>query len=138
MIGNLDITFDIFLTGGDIGKNRCEQIIRAHALNLRRHFLAALKTQQGKRSRGIPSPARPKDRRSQRRLLQNRRHGFRMQKLKNIGQRKAVLLGQSYVQSVVGGRSLQFKVEATAKTLAQRQSPGLVNASAEWRMDDQL
>ena len=61
-----------------------------------------------------------------------------MQEMKNIGQRETVLLGQSDVQSVVGGRGLQFEVEAAAETLAQRQSPGLVDASAEGRVDNQL
>ena len=45
MVGNLNVTLDIFLAGGDIRENRRQQIVRAHALNLRRNFLAALKPQ---------------------------------------------------------------------------------------------
>ena len=138
MVGNLDVPFDIFLARRHIGKNRGQQIVRAHALNLRRNFLAALKTQQSQRARCIPAPARPKDRRSQRRLLQNWRHGLGMQKLKNIGQRETVLLGERDVQAIVGGGGLQFEIEAAAEALAQRQSPSLVDPSAKGRVDDQL
>ena len=49
-----------------------------------------------------------------------------------------MLLGERDVQAVVGGRRLQFEIEAAAKALAQRQSPGLVDASAKGRVDDQL
>ena len=80
----------------------------------------------------------PKDRRRQRRLLKNRLHGFGLQELKDVGQRKAVLLGERDVQPVVGGRRLQFEVEAAAEALAQREAPGLVDAAAERRMNDQL
>ena len=41
MIGNLDVAHDIFLAGERFGKDRREQIVGAHALNLRRNFLAA-------------------------------------------------------------------------------------------------
>src|SRR5271155_1977235 len=61
-----------------------------------------------------------------------------MQKLENVGQRKAVLLGQRDIQSVVGRRRLQFEIEAAAEALAQRQSPGFIDSPAKWRMDDQL
>ena len=46
MIGNLNVSLDIFLTRGDIGKHRRQQIVRADALNLRRNLLPALKTKQ--------------------------------------------------------------------------------------------
>src|SRR5208337_5678977 len=121
-----------------VGENRSQQIIRADALNLRWNFLAALKTQQSQGSRCIPPPARLKNRRSERRLFQDRRHGLGMEELKNVGQREAMLLGQRDVQSVVGGRCLQFEIEAAAEALAQRQSPGFVDAAAKGRVDDQL
>ena len=49
-----------------------------------------------------------------------------------------MLLGQGDIEAVVGGRRLQFEIEAAAEALAQRQSPGFVDASAERRVDDQL
>src|SRR5438128_3514251 len=58
--------------------------------------------------------------------------------MENIGEGKAVLLGERDVQAVVGCGSLQFKIEATAKSLAQGQSPGLVDARPERSVDDQL
>src|ERR1039458_1915633 len=138
MVGNLNVALDVFLAGGYIRENRGQQIVGAHALDLRWHFLAALKTQQSQRSGRIPTPAGLKDGRGERCLFQDRRHAFRMQELKNIRQRKAVLLGERDIQSVVGGRRLQFEIEAATETLAQCQSPGLIDSSAKGRVNDQL
>jgi hypothetical protein len=44
----------------------------------------------------------------------------------------------SDVQPIVRSGRLQLKVESHAETLAQRQSPSLVDAAAEWRVDHQL
>ena len=49
-----------------------------------------------------------------------------------------MLLGEGDVESVVGCSSLQFEIEAAAETLAQRQTPGFVDARAKRRMNDQL
>ena len=76
MVGNLDIAFNVLEARRYIRKNRGQQIVGAHSLNLRRHFLAALKTQQSQGPRRVPSPSRLKDRRSERRLFQNRRHAL--------------------------------------------------------------
>ena len=51
---------------------------------------------------------------------------------------KRVLLGQRDVDAVVGRGGLQLEVEAAAEALAQRQAPGLVDAAAEGRVQDQL
>ena len=138
MVGNLDVPNDVLAAGGDVGKDRGEQVVGPDALDLWRNFLAALKTQQGQRAGCVPAPAGAEDGRCQRCLLQDRRHCFGMQKLKNIGQRKAVLFGESDVQAVVGGGRLQFEIESAAEALAQRQSPGLVDAAAERGMNDEL
>ena len=61
-----------------------------------------------------------------------------LQEIEDVRERKAVLLGERDVEAVVGSGSLQLEIEAAAETLAQRQSPGLVDASAERRVDDQL
>ena len=74
----------------------------------------------------------------QRGLLEDLLHGFVLQVVEDVAQRKAVLLGQRDVQAVVGGGGLQLKVEGAAEAFAQRQSPGLVDAAAEGRVDDQL
>ena len=61
-----------------------------------------------------------------------------MQKMENISQRKAVLLGQGDIHAVVRGSSLQLKVERDAEALAQGESPGFVDARTKRRMDNQL
>src|SRR6266480_2349369 len=129
MIGNLDVAGNVFLTGGNVGEDRRQQIVGAHTLNLRRNFLAALKSQEGEGAICIPAPPRSKDWRSAGRLYQDVLHSFGTQEMKNICQRKAVLLGQSDVDAVIRSGGLQFEIEAAAKTFAQRQAPGFVDAS---------
>ena len=97
MIGNLNITHDVFLAGGYVWENRGQQIIRAHALNLRRNLLAALKAQQRQSAVRIPTPTRAEDWRRERRLLEHRLHSLGSEKMKHIGERKAVLLGEGDV-----------------------------------------
>ncbi len=58
--------------------------------------------------------------------------------MKHVGERETVLLGQCDVQAIVGGRGLQFEIEAAAEALAQSQAPGLVDASAEGSVNHQL
>src|SRR5258708_36987231 len=61
-----------------------------------------------------------------------------MQKVKNIGQRKTMLLAQRNIQPIVGRGSLQLKVERAAETLTVREAPGFVYAPAKRRVDDKL
>ena len=49
-----------------------------------------------------------------------------------------MLLGQRNVQPVIGSRGLQLKIKATAKALAQRQSPRLVDPAAKGCVQYQL
>ena len=93
MIWNLALTLNILEARGRVGKNRSQQIVGPHALNLRRNFLSVLKSQQRQRPVRIPSPARGEDRRIERGLLQNRLHRRRLQEIENVRQREAVLLG---------------------------------------------
>src|SRR5712692_2212601 len=58
--------------------------------------------------------------------------------MKHIAQRKTVLLRQRDIQSVVSSCSLQFEIEPDTKTLAQRQSPGLIDAAAKRSVDHKL
>src|SRR2546430_466695 len=136
MTGNLDIAGNVFLAGSNVGKDGRKQIVGAHALNLRRNFLAALESQQGQRTICIPAPPRAKDWRSARRLYQDVLHSFGTQEMKNVGQRKAVLLGECDVDTVIRGSGLQFEIETAAKAFAQRQAPGFVDASTKGCVDD--
>src|SRR5215813_7615970 len=138
MIGNLNVAGDVFLAGRYVREHRSQQVIRSDALNLRGDFLSALKTEQGKRAICIPPPARSEDGGSQCCLLQHRLHSLGVEKVENIAQREAVLLGQCDIQAVVRCRGLQLKIEAAAETLAQRQSPGLVNSRSERSMNNEL
>ena len=63
---------------------------------------------------------------------------FRLEEVEDIGEREAVLLGESDADAIVGGGGLQLEVEAAAEALAQGESPGAVDARAEGRMDDEL
>src|SRR5580698_5183849 len=115
MIRNLPFALNVLEARSRVRKNRGQQIVGTHPLNLRRHFLSILKAQQRQRPVRVPPPARGKDRRIQRRLFQNRLHGRRLQEIEHIRQWKAVLLRQSNVQTIVSSRSLQLEVESNAE-----------------------
>src|SRR5581483_6362516 len=83
-------------------------------------------------------PACAKDRGGDYCLLQHLLHAVRVKEMKHIGQGKTVLFSQGNVQAVIGGRSLQFKIERATEPLAKRKSPRLVNPSAKRCVDDKL
>src|SRR5438093_11884807 len=58
--------------------------------------------------------------------------------MKNVSQRETVLLGQRNIQPIVSGGGLQFEIKRTTEALSQRQSPSLVDSSAERGMNDEL
>ena len=60
------------------------------------------------------------------------------EELEDVGERKAVLLGERDVDAVVGGGRLKLEIEAAAEALAQGEAPGLVDAAAEGRVQDEL
>src|SRR5579862_897880 len=109
---------EIFRTRLRLGEYRGEQIVRAHALNRWRNLLSPAEAQQRQGASGVPAPARGEKWRSQHRLLKNRSGRIRMEKMKNVGQGKAVLLAQRNVQAIVSSRGLQLKIKGTAKSLA--------------------
>ena len=111
MIGKYNLALDIFLAGQRFGKYSSQQILRAHALDGRGHFFTAHEAEQGQRAPGCPAPARGKNRRGQHGLLQQRTYRGGMKKIKNIGQRKTVLVAEGNIQAVVGGGCLQFKIK---------------------------
>src|ERR1700739_367946 len=61
-----------------------------------------------------------------------------MEEPEDVRQRKAVLLGERNVDSVVGRARLQFQIEGAAKALAQREAPSAIDARSERRVDDKL
>src|SRR3954452_25542810 len=109
MIRNLTISLNVLVASRGIGKYRRQQILRPNSLDLRRNFLTILKTQQRERPVRIPPPARSEDRKMQCRLLQNRLYGLCIQKVKNIGERKPMLLRQSNLQAFFGPGCMQLE-----------------------------
>ncbi len=91
MIGNGNVALNIFLTRSRFRKYRREQVVRPHALNLWRDFLAMIESEQGEGASYHPTPPGGEYRRRQNRLLEDRLHRFRMKEMKDVCQRKTVL-----------------------------------------------
>ena len=139
MVGDFDVALDVFKAGGDVGEDGGEEIVAAHALDLRGNFFAVLKAEEGERAVGVPAEAGGEDGRAgEDGLLENVFDGFGLEEVEDIGEGEAVLLGEGDVDAIVGGGGLQFEVEAAAEALAQGESPGAVDAGAEGSVDDEL
>ena len=61
-----------------------------------------------------------------------------MKVTRNIAKLEAVRGGQRQHDVVLGRRRLKLEVELAAEALAQRQTPGAIDAAAERRMNDEL
>src|ERR1700735_3858394 len=70
MIRDHNFALNIFLASECLGKDSRQQIIGTHALNLRRNFFSAHKTQQRKGAPGDPAPSGGEKRRGQYSLFQ--------------------------------------------------------------------
>ena len=136
--GISDLAGQIFGAGDLIRENGSQQIVGAHALDGRRNLAAAAEAQDRQRARGIPAPARGEHRRIQQGLRQHVFDGLRLQELEDQFERKGVLLGERDVDAVVGGGGLQLEIERTAEALAQRETPGPIDARAERGVQDEL
>src|SRR5271169_1063917 len=130
MVWDFNVARNVFLAGQRLRKYSGEQIVRTHALNRRWNFLPAHETEQRERAAGNPAPARGEDRRGQHCLFEQLFDARGLQEMKNVGERKAVLVAERNVQAIVRGGGLQFEIERTAEALAQGQTPGFVDASA--------
>ncbi|MCY1273399.1 hypothetical protein D9M70_220080 [compost metagenome] len=138
VIGNLPLADDVLQARHLVGEHRRQQVLAAHALQLRRHLSAATEARQGQRGGGVPAPAHAEQRRIQQRLDQHVFRAVGVQVAPHLVEREAVAGGQRQDDRVLGGRRLQLEVEVAAEALAQRQAPGAVDAAAEGRMDHQL
>ncbi len=104
MVRNLNIALDVLEASRHVGEDRGQKIVGSHALDLRRNLLASLEAQQGERAVGVPAPARLKDGRAgEHRLCKHVSHGLRLEEVKDVGERKAVLLGERDVDAIVRG-----------------------------------
>ena len=135
MIRNFDVAFNVLLAGSHIGKHCGVKIVGADAEDWRGNLLPIAVSQQSERTAGIPAPTRLENRRIERCLLQHLLHSLLSQKLEDLRQWEAVLLGQGDVQAIFGGRGLQFEIKRAAEALAQRESPGLVDPRTQRSMD---
>ena len=138
VVRNANVSFDIVLAGRSVGEDRRQEIVRAHALDLKWNLLSVAKACQRQGPRCIPAPARSEDRRSQRGLFQDAPNRLRSQEVEDVGERETVLLAKRDVQAVFGRSGLQFKVEGTAEPLAERKPPGSVDSSPKGRVNHEL
>ena len=138
VIRNLPVARDVLEAGRRVGEDRGHQIVREHALELRRHFLAAAIARDGERDGRIPPPACLKDRGVEKCLHQHVARGCGVQVPEHIGQWKRMLRPQREQEPFLRRRGLKLEVELAAEALAQREAPGLVDAAPERRVQDQL
>ena len=138
MVGNLPLADQILGAGDLIGEDRRDQVFRLHAQDLRRNLLAAAKTGQGERHASHPTPTRREHWRVQHRLDEHAAHAVGMEVTRDVAKLEAVRGGQRQHDIVFGRRRLQLEIEFAAKALAQRQSPGAIEAAAEGAMNDEL
>src|SRR6201996_9270620 len=136
--GDLDVAFDVFEASCRLREDAGEEIFAASALDLRWDLLALLKSQQLQTAGGVPAEAGFEDGRGERCLLKQLGNGVGGEELENVGEGERMLFRERDVEAIVGGGGLQFEVEAAAETLAQGESPGLVDAAAEGRVQDEL
>ena len=138
MIGDLDVADDGLEAGGGLREDAGEEVFGAGALDLRGDALALGHAQQLQTAVGGPAPAGFEDGRGDGGLFEQFLGGVLGEEVEDVGEREAVLLGEGDVDAVVGGGGLQFEVEAAAEALAQSEAPGLVDAAAEGRVQDEL
>ena len=138
MIGNRAVAGDVLEARGRVGEDRGHQIVREHALELRRHLLAAAIARHGERDGGVPAPARLEHRRLEERLHEHVAGRRRMQIPEHVGQRKRMLGPQREQQGIFTGCGLQLEIELTAEAFPQRETPRLVHAAAERGVQHEL
>src|SRR5580704_1138902 len=138
MIGYSNFTGQVFGARHLIGKHGCEKVVRPHPLDGRRNLAATAKPWDREGARCIPPPARLEHGSIQQSVRQNVLDGLRLEELKYQFEWKRVLLGKRDVDAVIRRRGLQLEIERTAEALAQRESPGPVDARTERSVDDEL
>ena len=138
VIGYLNVADDSLEAGCGLGEDGGHEIVGAGALDLRGDTLAFGEAEKLEAATGGPSPASFKDGRGDGGLLEEIFCGVLGKELKDVGEWKGVLLGERDVDAVVGGCGLQLEVEPAAEAFAKCEAPGLVDASAEGSVEDEL
>ncbi len=138
VLGDLDVADDGLEAGGGLREDAGEEVFGAGALDLRGDAFALGHAQQLQAAAGGPAPAVLEDGRGDGGLFEQLFGGVFGEEVEDVGEGEAVLLGEGDVDAVVGGGGLQLEVEAAAEALAQGEAPGLVEAAAEGRVEDEL
>jgi hypothetical protein len=138
VVGDFDVAGHGLGAGGGVGEDAGEEVVGAGALDLRGDALALLHAQELEAAAGGPAPAVLEERRGDAGLLEELAGGEGGEEVEDVGEGKAVLLGEGDVDAVVGGGGLELEVEAAAEALAEGEAPGLVEAAAEGGVEDEL
>ena len=138
VIGDVTVAGHVLETRDLIWKAQGKQVVRLHALELRRNFLAAAKSKKSECAGSIPAPARLKHRSIEHRLHENLSGVLGAQKSKHVFERKAVRRAERQDDRVLDGGGLKLYVEAPAESLAKRQTPCSIDARSERCVDDDV
>ncbi len=138
MVGDSNLAHQVLGAGRLVRKHGRQQVVRSHALYGRGHLAPAGEAQNGERAGNVPTPASGEHGGSEQGLREQMLHRLRPQELEDDLERERMLLGERNDDAVVGGRGLQFEIEGAAEALAQRQSPGAVDAGAEGGVENEL
>src|ERR1051325_3617941 len=118
-----------------IRKHEREQIFRGHALKLGRNLAAAAPARDRQRARRIPTPANREHWRVKQCLRQHVANRFGIQIIENRLERETMRWPKRKHDRIFGRGSLQLKIKAATKALAQGESPGSIQATAERRVN---
>ena len=138
MVGDLNIADDGLEAGCGLGEDGGHEVVGTGALDLRGDAFALGEAEELEAATGSPAPAGFEDGGGDGGLLEEIFGGVLGEEVEDIGEWEGVLLGEGDVDAVVGGGGLKLEVEAAAEALAQGEAPGLVDASAEGGVEDEL
>ena len=138
MVRHFAFADDVLQASHLVREHGGHQVLGLHPLQLRRDLPAADEARQRQRGGCVPAETRGEQRRVQQCLHQHLFGAGRMQVAHHLDQRERMAGRERQHDRVLGRRRLQFEIELAAEALAQRQSPGLVDAAAVRRMDHQL
>ncbi len=138
MVGNLNVADDGLETCGSLGEDGGHEVFGAGALDLRGDALAFGEAQELQAAAGGPAPTVLEDGAGDGGLFEKLFGGVLCEELEDVTQGEAVLLREGDVDAVVSGGGLELEVETAAKSFAQREAPGLVDAAAERGVEDEL